>query len=82
MLTAKVNTAGARKAARRHIRNVLGTTREVAPEARQAIVAAGHTGTLMEDATNGRFTVAIIDNQRGVFLGQADALRIAKGGVS
>lgn len=78
----RFQSSGQRRELRRRIRNVLGVGREPAPGAVQALRAAHDMSELTELATDGRFSVAIIDRERGNFVGLADALRIAKGGVS
>ena len=75
-------TATRRRELRRRMRNGLGTTRDSAPEAVEALYVAHNANELLELATDGRFGVAIIDRERGTFVGLADALRTAKGQVS
>jgi hypothetical protein len=59
----RYQTAGARKDARRRIRNTLGTSRDPAPDAVKALRAAGDLHELLRDASDGRFELVLRDNQ-------------------
>jgi hypothetical protein len=73
-----MQSATERRDLRRSIRNVLGTSREEAPTARQVINAATYLRRMMELASGGRFTLAIVDQQRGEFVDASKAHAIAR----
>jgi hypothetical protein len=64
-MVATHGTVGDRKAARRQVRNLLGTSREDAPEVQQAITAAQHLEKILHDASGGELTLVIEHTTRG-----------------
>lgn len=73
-------TAGSRKAARREVREYLGTTRDPAPEALYTLIAAQELSALLFDASAGRFRLTVYDETEKRWVTFADARQIARGG--
>lgn len=72
-------SATERRQLRSAIRNTLGVGRDEAPDAVQALRAARDMTRLLELATDGRFTLAVIDQPHGEFIDPYKAIRVAKG---
>jgi hypothetical protein len=73
---ARRHSATARKEARRDVRNALGVSHDAAPQATQTLRAARALSTILDYATDGRFSIAVHDGQQGrsIPIGEAHAI--------
>lgn len=65
-ISAYDGTKGKRREARQRVRNILGTSSDVAPNARRAFRAASQLDMLIRDATAGEFTLQLTRNGAAV----------------
>lgn len=81
MLTEHLARRGSKTARREYrssIRAVLGTTRDPAPDALDALAAARHLGALLDAATAGRYGIAVYDFATQRHLPPAEAAAILR----
>lgn len=74
----RYQSATERRELRRSIRRVLGVSHEEAPSARRTLDATRHLARLVTLATNGRYTLTLIDNTTAALTDPMDALRLAR----
>lgn len=78
-LRPRMDSATRRRDLRRRIRNGLGTSRDPAPEAVQAIYAVESLDELLRLATGGAYALGIVDTRSGEVSTTGAALREARG---
>jgi hypothetical protein len=74
MIRAKWGTRTSRREERRQVRNALGISRDEAPNIHNAVYAAKFLDRIVQAASDGRFRLDVVDQERGEVLDFSKAL--------